>query len=163
MDVLPTGVRNNAEPIGQFPDPVEQFYELERQKNQGLALARDAEIGQQQLLSKHAANPEMKAAVEALRRSGRRQAEREPLPIERFFEPSAILQDSSQSRRTESLADRSKWSPKLRKLVEETWPEEGKEERIRRATEKPIPTLGKSLSIEAARYFAEDPDFLYGD
>jgi len=63
--------------------------------------------------------------------------------------------------RVNALADRSKWSPKLRKFVEEHWPEEGKEERIRRANERPLTTLGYDLPMEVVRYYAEDVDFEY--
>jgi hypothetical protein len=58
--------------------------------------------------------------------------------------------------------DRSKWSPKLRKLVEENWPEEGKEERIRRATAHPVPKLDTGeLTPEQIKYFAEDVELEY--
>ncbi|MBM3333459.1 hypothetical protein FJY63_02245 [Candidatus Sumerlaeota bacterium] len=60
-----------------------------------------------------------------------------------------------------ALADRSQWSPKLRKLIEDLFPEEEREERIRRATERPLPTLGRDLPIELVRYYAEDVDFEY--
>jgi hypothetical protein len=63
--------------------------------------------------------------------------------------------------RLTALADRSKWSPKLRQLMEKHWLEEGRQERIRRATEKPLPTLPEPLPLDVARYYAEDPDFEY--
>jgi chromosome segregation ATPase len=60
-----------------------------------------------------------------------------------------------------ALADRSKWSPKLCKLIEERYPEATKEERVRRATEKPIVTLDVDLPLDVVKYYAEDADFEY--
>jgi hypothetical protein len=58
--------------------------------------------------------------------------------------------------------DRSKWPPKLRKLVEERFPEEGREERIRRAREHPVPTFKiGNLTPEQIKYFAEDVELEY--
>ena len=61
-----------------------------------------------------------------------------------------------------SLADRSTWSPKLRSLIERMFPEEGKQERIRMATESTrTVSLGKGLPREVIRYYAEDVDLEY--
>ena len=66
-----------------------------------------------------------------------------------------------QRQKLKDLADRSKWSPQLRKLIEDGFPEEGKEERIRRALEAPLVNLGGGLTKEQARYCAEDVDLEY--
>jgi len=64
--------------------------------------------------------------------------------------------------RAKSLADRSRWSPELRKLIEEMFPEEGKEERIRQANQKSRSfILGEGLAPEVVRYYAEDVDLEY--
>jgi len=54
------------------------------------------------------------------------------------------------------VPERASGSPELRKLIGQQFPEPTKEERIRRAMERPIPTLGKKLPLESIRYYASE-------
>jgi hypothetical protein len=63
--------------------------------------------------------------------------------------------------RAKRLGDPSSWSPKSKKLIEKHFPESTKEERIRRANERPPILIGEGLTLEEVRYFAEDIDLEY--
>ena len=145
-------------------DPVKRIMDLWGQETEYRDLAERIKSERLQLSREHAADPAVRAALQDL---GEKPAPGEesvqtPVSIADFFEQSSPAPESPELKRAKSLADRSKWSPKLRKLIEEKFPEEGKEERIRRATERlRSVTLGKGLPKESVRFYAEDLDLEY--
>jgi hypothetical protein len=59
--------------------------------------------------------------------------------------------------RARRAADPSNWSPQLRDLIREKFPEDTREERIRRATQElRSVTLGENLPLESVRFYAEE-------
>jgi len=142
-------------------DPVAQFTQLRREEIEHPSLADLARLQQMELLH---SNPQLQALLRALDVS-HLPGHGTVIPmtsIRQFFEemplePSSAGLRSAPAGDAKSLAERSKGSPKLRKFVEEHWPEEGKEKRIQRATERVRSvTLGEGLSKEAVRFYAEE-------
>jgi len=137
-------------------DPVRKLLELRRLEIKHQSLAEDARLQQMQLLHAHRSNPQIQEFLRVL------QGRATPMTsIQQFFEQAPHAPESPAQGGKNVLTDRSRLSPKLRKLIEEKFPEATREERIRRATEKPLPTLGKKLPLEVVRYYAEDVDLEY--
>jgi hypothetical protein len=153
-------------PIDSEDSKVRQFLDLWVREQKHRDLAERLRLERQQIGSKHAADPRMQAVLADLS-EGRQEEERtaKAVSVEQFFErqkgpPQSVEQVPEKS--PVDLADRSKWSPKLRKLIEERFPEQGKEERIKRATQKAHPKLDtRGLSKETLLYFAEDVELEY--
>jgi hypothetical protein len=145
-------------------DPVAEFIQLRRSELEHQSLAEDARLHQMRILHEHGSDPQMQALLWALRESrppGEYRTMSKPISIEEFFDRNRPFAESPVPDTTKPLTDRSRLSPKLQRILAEKFPEASREERIRMANERPLVTLGHSLPIEVARYFAEDPDFLY--
>ncbi|MCX8036046.1 MAG: hypothetical protein N3D11_03110 [Candidatus Sumerlaeia bacterium] len=98
--------------------------------------------------------------------TGKKKHDQEKSRTGRVAEPPAPAYPASLSgipdtQPPDNVADRSKWPPKLKRLVEESFPEEGKEERIKRARELVLIPQGEDLCFEEFRYYAEDADLEY--
>jgi hypothetical protein len=162
-------------------DPVKRLFYLLEEEQEHIHLAKKAQLEQLQLIHEQRGNPQLEAALHLLCQSHpqERRIVRDTLSIDQFLGVSEVIHQppvsvevspgqyhpSSQrivGWKPEDLADRSKWSPKLRALIDRLFPEEGKEERIRRATQITRSfKLGEGLTLEEVKYYAEDVEIEY--
>lgn len=143
-------------------DPVKEMLRLEIEKRP--RRVEIAHLKQAQIAVEHREDPAVQAIFRTLGGSSNQEegTDGPPLSVDDFLAAPHSEFPPAPVKKFASLADRSKWSPKLRKLIEERFPEEGKAERIRRAREKrQTVRLGEGLSWDELRYYAEDVDLEY--